>query len=191
MSNWIETSNGNRISKQANICNPQSILIAGMCVVEENCTIDGNVNLLDGSSTTISMGRFCLIESGCLLRPPVFGYNIDKKTGKRFLIHHSLVMSSYILIKSNAKIHCKKMGTRVIVGQNAILSRYCTIGDVVIIEDNVTIPENCHVPSFSKVKRHPDWSNSVSFQPLNGSMRGIIETWCRDHYLGINIDFNI
>ncbi|AAS51924.2 ADR004Wp [Eremothecium gossypii ATCC 10895] len=190
MADWIETSNGNRISKKATITGSQRILIAGSCLIRENCVVEGNVRTLEKSASAISMGRFCMLGRASVVKPAVIGYKTDKNTGKSVSIHCPLVMNSYTLVKPGAQIHCKRMGSRVVVGANSILARCCTIGDVVIIEDDVVVPENCYVPSFSRVRRHSEWPGSIDITPLNDSMRQVIENWCKQEYLGMTPDYD-
>ncbi|AET39520.1 uncharacterized protein Ecym_4480 [Eremothecium cymbalariae DBVPG len=190
MAEWIETSNGNRISKKATVTGPQRILIAGSCLIKEDCIVEGNVRTLEKTASAISMGRFCMLGAACVVKPAIIGYKTDKASGKMVSVHCPLVMNSYTLVKPGAQIHCKRMGSRVVIGANSVLSRCCTIGDVVIIEDNVIVPENAYVPSFSRVKRHSEWPSSIEMTPLNHSMRQVIENWCKQEYLGMTLDFD-
>ncbi|AMD20746.1 HDR003Wp [Eremothecium sinecaudum] len=185
MSEWIETSNGNRISKKAVITGSQRILIAGSCLIKDQCIVEGNVRTLDKSASSISMGRFCMLGTSAVVRPAVIGYKTDKATGKTVSVHCPLVINSYVLVREGAQIHSKSMGSRVVVGANSILSRCCSVGDVVIIEDGVVIPENCVIPSFSRVCQHPEWNGSIITTPLNESMRQVIENMCKREYLGM------
>lgn len=186
-SEWIETSNGNRISKKATIKGSHRILISGMCVIDPECTVDGHVRVLEQNSSTISMGRFCLIGKGAVLRPPVIGYKTDKTTGKKVPVHAPLAMNSYTIVKAGGQIHCKQIGSRVVIGCNAKLGRCSNIGDVVIVDDGVVVPENCQIPSFTRVRKNQEWNDSITLEPLNGSFKSIIESWCKEQYLGISV----
>ncbi|KAM3161988.1 Dynactin subunit 5 [Lachancea thermotolerans] len=185
---WIETSNGNRISKYAEIRGGQRIILSGFCVLSENCKLLGNVAIKNEDDAAISMGLLCIVGKGCVLKPPRIGFKIDNLSGSRVPVHNSLCMGSFILIGSNCEISCKQIGRRIVLGCNVTLSRGCELGDVVIVDKNVKVPEKCKVPSYSRVRRHPVLPGSVSFISLPGSMRKCIEDWCRMEYMGLAVD---
>ncbi|CUS21936.1 LAQU0S04e04236g1_1 [Lachancea quebecensis] len=185
---WIETSNGNRISRYAEIRGGQKITLSGFCVLSENCKLLGNVAIKNGDDPAISMGLLCIVGKDCVLRPPRIGFKTDNYSESKVPVHSSLCMGSFILIGSNCEISCKQIGRRVVLGCNVVLSRGCELGDVIIVDKNVQIPEKCKVPSYSRVQRHPIIPGSVSFTSLPGSMRKCIEEWCRMEYMGLPVD---
>ncbi|SCU94640.1 LAME_0F08350g1_1 [Lachancea meyersii CBS 8951] len=187
---WRETTSGNRLSRHTQIYGGQKIVMSGMCVVAESCKLFGNVQMRDERREAISMGLFCVIDKGCLLKPSQIAVDYDKcgKKPESNALYRTLTMGSFVFIGMNCEVHCHRIGRRVIVGSNCQLSRGCELGDVVVVEPNVTIPEMCKVPSYTRVRQHEKFRGAVQFTPLSGSLRNCIENWCREAYLGLPLD---
>ncbi|CDO93885.1 unnamed protein product [Kluyveromyces dobzhanskii CBS 2104] len=198
---WVETGQGTRISKNASVLGPDKIVLAGHSVISGGCTLEGNVLLVDDENDdkqaqkkssdkyTISMGRFCVLEPGVRVRPPVVGYRkrTDAAVGTKLAIHSDLLVNSYIWIGQNCKVYCKRMGSRVVVGAGTQLNRCCEIGDVVIIDDGLVVPERYKIPSYSRVSRHPRIATSIVVKSLPPTFGPAIEDWCRKRYLGVQL----
>ncbi|SCU84154.1 LAFA_0D08482g1_1 [Lachancea sp. 'fantastica'] len=195
---WRDTKSGNRLSRQAEILGGEKIVMGGMCVVSENCRLLGNVKMQNECKEAISMGTFCIVEQLCLLEPPQVAVKkkvaVKNKDPEGMMsgtsLHKTLTMGSFVLVGRSSEVRCRRIGRRVIVGSCCILSRGCELGDVVIVEPNVTIPESCKVPHFTLVKQHPEFPNSIQFIPLPGSIKKCIENWCKEAYLGISVDMS-
>lgn len=200
---WIETGQGTRISKQANVLGPDKIVLAGQCVISPKCTLEGNVLLMENydksasasakrknhNRYTISVGRYCILEPGVRVKPPVVGYrkSEDDLNSGKVATHSDLLMNSYVWIGQDCKVYCKKLGSRVVLGANTHLNRCCEIGDVVIIDDNLVVPERYKIPSYSRVSRHPDVATSIVVKPLPPMFAPVIENWCQKRYLGVQL----
>lgn len=86
---YIQTQmTGNRVSRKAIVLGSQNIILGGKCIIHSGAIIRGDLRRLPsksngdsstkegGTSTTpatntvvISMGRYCTLGEGCLLRP--------------------------------------------------------------------------------------------------------------------------
>lgn len=152
--------------------------------------LDGEVIVSNDDSYTISMGMFCVMHRNCVIRPPKINHLMRKDSREKAALHTPLLMGSFILIKEGAHISSCKLGRRIIIGENAKLLPRCTLEDSIIIDDGVTVPENIHIPSYTRVRQHPQWSKSISLEPLSASIRTLIESWCKQEYLGININIS-
>ncbi|CEP60383.1 uncharacterized protein LALA0_S01e09494g [Lachancea lanzarotensis] len=187
---WRDTKSGNRLSRLAEIRGGEKIVMGGMCVVSEKCRLVGNVNMQNEKTEAISMGLFCILEELCLLEPPEVackGKDHESVLSK-IVLHKTLTLGSFVLIGHSSEIRCRRIGRRVIVGSGCTLSPGCELGDVVIVEPNVTVPKLCKVPHFTRVQKHPEFKGSVRFIPLPGSLRKSIENWCKEAYWGIPVD---
>ncbi|SCV05985.1 LANO_0H19548g1_1 [Lachancea nothofagi CBS 11611] len=188
---WLKTNSGNRFSKHANIRGRRKIIISGMCVLSEKCTLFGDVAMKKDSDAAISMGLFCLLGVGCILEPPQIGTRLDWPPGNittKTAVYGSLTMGSFVLIRPHCEIRCRQIGRRVVVGRSVVLGRGSEVGDVVIIDANVRVPDRCKIPSFTRVQQHPNFDNAVTFTPLPSSFRKCIENWCKQEYLGLIVD---
>lgn len=185
---WIETSNGNRVSKSSEIRGGQKIILSGFCVLSEHSRLIGNVTLKSEDEAAISMGLFCLIGKDCTLKPPQVGFKLDEVTKAKIPVHGSLIMGSFVSIQPSCNVNCLQIGRRVIIGRGSTLSRGCELGDVVIVDNNINVPEKCKIPSYTRVSQHPIFKKSVVLCPLPGSVRKCIEDWCRQEYLGLSMN---
>lgn len=189
MCEWIETGQGNRISKKAIINGSNKIIIAGHCVISAECIVDGNATILDtekqGNETfSISIGRYCIIENAVTIRPPVIGYKKDRNSEGKIAICRAIQINSFVWIGAECRVDSQLIGSWVVVGRGSALSRCCKIGDVVIIDRDIEIPENYQVPSYSRVSRNTEWPKSIFVQPIPVAMHKVIEDWCIQRYLG-------
>ena len=136
---------------------------------------------------TISMGTYCVLEPCVRLRPPLMGYKKDSDTGSKTPQHCCMVVDSYIWIGQGCRVNCKTLGSRVIIGSNTTLSRACQVGDVVIVDSDLVIPDNYKIPSFSRVSAHPVYTSSIVITPLSATLRNVIEKWCQYRFLGATL----
>ncbi|SCU89034.1 LADA_0E13344g1_1 [Lachancea dasiensis] len=188
---WIQTRSGSRISRRAQIRGQNKVILAGMCVLSDHCTLKGDVPLRSKVAAAISMGEFCIIEKGCWLEPPQIGHKSLKGNVSQeeiTAVHGSLTLGSFVLLRENCKIQCSQIGRSVVVGHNALLSLGCEIGDVVIVDPHVKVPAKSKIPSFSRVRQHARFKDAVELSILPNGFRKCIETWCKFEYLGIPVD---
>jgi dynactin-5 len=60
---------GNKVSRRATIAGPQNIILGGKTIIASNAIIRGDLRRTGtGSAVVISLGRYCLISEGCIMR---------------------------------------------------------------------------------------------------------------------------
>lgn len=81
---YIETDTGNKVARKAVLIGTQHIMLGGKTVIQAEVTIRGDLfrtagsasggssggAAAPGSTTAISIGRYCFLSRGCALRPP-------------------------------------------------------------------------------------------------------------------------
>jgi dynactin-5 len=166
---WIETSSGNRISRDAQIEGSDHILIAGNTTVCANVVLHGNVKVHEGQSS-IQLGKFCYLSSGVTIMPP--------RVSSTF--HKAMKLGSYTSIAPNCSIHASHIGNRVTIGKGCELQNGCIVHDCVIIKPNTCIPEAYAVPPFSLVYQQRD---QLIVETLPESYKKLIELKAKQSYL--------
>ncbi|KAI9837137.1 MAG: hypothetical protein M1837_003133 [Sclerophora amabilis] len=107
-SEYIETDTGNKVSRKSHILGTQNIILGGKTAIQSECTIRGDLHRLvpppsttNTSSSTgarertststsrpqkphstpaVSIGRYCILSPGSLLRPPSKPHRINSAT---------------------------------------------------------------------------------------------------------------
>lgn len=60
---------GNKVSRRATIAGPQNIILGGKTIISSGAIIRGDLRRMDpGHAVVISLGRYCLIGEGCVVR---------------------------------------------------------------------------------------------------------------------------
>jgi carbonic anhydrase/acetyltransferase-like protein (isoleucine patch superfamily) len=60
---------GNKVSRRATIAGPQNIILGGKTIISSGAIIRGDLRRTGtGSAVVISLGRYCLISEGCIMR---------------------------------------------------------------------------------------------------------------------------
>ena len=95
MSDWIETTPENRISKDAQIESLDNIVISGYVTINRNVKISLDSPTPSSSSPILSIGKYCYIYPDVEITP---------STEKMFI-------GSYVIIGSSSKIMAKVSGT--------------------------------------------------------------------------------
>jgi hypothetical protein len=66
---YIETDTGNKVSRRATIAGPQNIILGGKTIIANGAIIRGDLRRTGaGHAVVISIGRYCLIGEGCIIR---------------------------------------------------------------------------------------------------------------------------
>jgi dynactin-5 len=66
---YIETDTGNKVSRRATISGPQNIILGGKTIIANGAIIRGDLRRVGpGHAVVISLGRYCLIGDGCVMR---------------------------------------------------------------------------------------------------------------------------
>ncbi|ETI20186.1 hypothetical protein G647_08220 [Cladophialophora carrionii CBS 160.54] len=169
---YIETETGNKISRRASVLGPRHIILAGKCVIQQDVVIHGDLvrppqpkapptqsdpksssssSTTTASSTTqdqtsIHLGRYVFISPGCTLHPPSRLTTIpsaDPSGGspRQVMTYFMLRISDYVYIGPNTHVRAAEIRSNVWIGAN------CTIGNMVMIKDNVKILDGTVLPA--------------------------------------------
>lgn len=66
---WLDQDTGNKVSRRAIIAGPQNIILGGKTIISNGAIIRGDLRRTgSGHTVVISLGRYCLIGEGCIMR---------------------------------------------------------------------------------------------------------------------------
>ena len=66
---WLPQDTGNKVSRKAIIAGPQNIILGGKTIISNGAIIRGDLRRTgSGHTVVISLGRYCLIGEGCIMR---------------------------------------------------------------------------------------------------------------------------
>ncbi|MCJ1472637.1 hypothetical protein MMC13_001286 [Lambiella insularis] len=138
---YIETDTGNKVSRRALISGTHNIILGGRTVIQADVVLRGDLGrILSASASasqnqvTISIGRYCFISIGTILRPPakihrgVYSY-IPQKLGDNVFVGPGCIVEAAS------------------IGNNVWLGKGAVIGKLVIVKDNVKVLEGAVVPA--------------------------------------------
>jgi len=139
---FIVTSTGNIINRQALIAKPQAVEIPnGKVIVEKNVIIRGDF-------APIQLNKYCYINSDTVLRP---AYAMNKGAF-RFI---PMTMGSHTYVGKNCVIQAAVIGVGCMIEDDCILSKRCILKDFVYVMSGSIIPPDMVCPPFSIVDGSP------------------------------------
>ncbi|KAI9754600.1 MAG: Mannose-6-phosphate isomerase [Chaenotheca gracillima] len=194
-SEYIETDTGNKVSRKAHIHGTQNIILGGKSAIQSDCTLRGDLHRLLPPSTTapsttqsgakpakpqstpaVSMGRYCILCPGSLLRPPSKSHRLAYSipgTGAKDSQPAAPASSSNLapppstspppatgagapgsLAYSYHPLHLSShihMGPETVceaasIGSHVVIGARCVIGKFVIIKDHVRVLDGSVLP---------------------------------------------
>jgi dynactin-5 len=148
---YIQTSTGNKISRQASIVNPNKLEIPS-----------GKVILLPGSkidceNEKIILNKYVFVSENSSLVPS----SITSSTGETKYV--PMTVGSHTFIGRNSKIEAGAIGSGCWIGDNVIIGQRAILKDYVHVESNTIIPSDTCIPPFCCV------SSSFSLDGDNNS----------------------
>lgn len=176
---YIETDNGNRISRKSGIQGSQYIVLGGKSIIEKGAVIRGDLHRPDSNSPIIAIGRYCILDNACNLEPPS---KLSSTSGA--MSRYPMKIGSYSYIGSNTKVQSAQIGSCVYIGSNCQLGSFSIIKDCVVIADNTVVPAMTVVSPFSVVKGDP----GICKEPLPESCEQALELYMRRRYAGIDVE---
>jgi dynactin 5 len=177
---YIETDNGNRISRKSGIQGSQYIVLGGKSIIEHEAVIRGDLHRPDSNSPIVAIGRYCIMDHGCNIEPP---NKISSTTGT--LSRYPMKIGSYCHIGASTKVQSAQIGSCVYVGKNCILGAFSIIKDCVMIADDTVIPPMTVIPPFSVVQGNP---GRICEDGLPETYEEVLELYMRRRYAGIDVD---
>lgn len=160
----METSSGNRISRNSKIVGASNILLLGNCTINDNCSLRSN-----GPTQLIQLGKYSYVGANCVIKP-----------------HTKTRIGSFVIIMDNTIVQSLSIGNMVYIGKNCKLGNNCVIGNNLILSDNIEIPEKMIIPAFSRVRQMEN--GDLDVRDLNNGYKKLIENAARELYLGCEVD---
>lgn len=158
---WIETQNGNRISKLAVITRPDKITIGS------NTTIHDLAELRLDTACPITLGKYCFLDRACIVDP----------------VSHPILIGAYCIIGESTVVLLSTLGSRILIERDCHLGANSVIYDSCFIRANTVVPPRMVIPPFSEVMGVP--GKGFTIKPLNTSYKRLIEAEARSlHVLG-------
>eukprot|EP00118_Oscarella_pearsei_P009227 m.52076 g.52076 ORF g.52076 m.52076 type:complete len:184 (+) comp34180_c0_seq1:27-578(+) len=140
-STYIETTSGNRVSRQSVLCGSQNIILNGKSVIQAECIVRGDL-------ANIKIGRVCVIKRGTVLRPPF-------KKFTKGVAFFPLVVGDHVMIEEDCVVSAANVGSFVHIGKNCVIGRRSILKDCCRIEDNTVVPPETVVLPFSRFAGNP------------------------------------
>lgn len=89
---------GNKVSRRATIAGPQNIILGGKTIISSGAIIRGDLRRTGpGHAIVISLGRYCLIGDGCVIRSVIcsiwIAFVAFREPNVTILTHGTSIMS--------------------------------------------------------------------------------------------------
>jgi dynactin 5 len=133
---YLSTSSGNIISRKSVLFGTQNIHLHGKTIIAKDSIIRGDLSY-------IRIGRYCILDDGCVIRPP------HKRFTKGFHFI-PLNIGNYVYVGKNSVISAAQIGSHVMIGQNCVISPLCILRDCCEIMDGSVLAPGTVVPPFSR-----------------------------------------
>ncbi|KAJ3823502.1 dynactin subunit p25 [Lentinula raphanica] len=178
---FIETDTGNKVSRRATIAGPQNIILGGKTIISSGAIIRGDLRRSGpGHAVVISLGRYCVVGEGCVMRPPY-------KTYRGAFNYYPMKVGDYVHIGAGSVIEAATIGNYVQIGKNCIivsvfllghLGKFTIIKDCARIADNTVVPPNTVIPALSLFAGSP----GRFVEDLPESTQDIVEVHTKQYY---------
>ncbi|KAE8215623.1 hypothetical protein CF327_g1153 [Tilletia walkeri] len=168
ISRYIETQAKNIIAREAVISGSHFIVLGGKCVVHSGAILRadlrrsqvGNNSAVPGGAVSspapgrgergsgstphivISMGRYCTVGEGCVVRPP---YKIYQGN----FSYYPTKLGDHVTVGPNTVLEAQTVGNYVDIGANCVIGRFVNIKDCARILDGTVLAPNTVVPSLT------------------------------------------
>ncbi|KAE9396137.1 hypothetical protein BT96DRAFT_966544 [Gymnopus androsaceus JB14] len=147
---------GNKVSRRATIAGPQNIILGGKTIISSGAIIRGDRRRSGPAhAVIISLGRYCLVGEGCVLRPPYKTYRDHVHIGAGS-IGEAATIGNYVEIGKNC----------VIIAQSYRSPEYCHTCAVVISGSPGHFAENLPESTQDIAEVHTK-QHYARFQPLD------------------------
>ncbi|KDE07652.1 dynactin 5 [Microbotryum lychnidis-dioicae p1A1 Lamole] len=148
-SDYIETDTGNKVSRKCVISGSQNIILGGKTLIQPGVIIRGDLRRAGatGAAVVVSIGKYCVLGEGCILRPPA-------KTYKGIFSYYPMKIGDFVHIGAGSIVEAATIGSGVEIGKN------CIIGSMSIIKDNAKILDNSVVGPGTVIPSLTEWGGS-------------------------------
>ena len=147
---------GNKVSRRATISGPQNIILGGKTIISNGAIIRGDLKRAGpGHAVVISLGRYCLVGEGCVMRCvstrlPWSTLQPSRSSDAR---RDSSSRPPYKTYRGAFNYYPMKVGDFVHIGANTIVEA-ATIGNHVEIGKNCVIVRNFLQPIWFRLESH-------------------------------------
>jgi|EP00505_MAST-04D_sp_SCG-Rhode-Island_P003063 dynactin 5 len=153
---YISTPSGDKISRQSVLCGPQNIHLSGKTLIQHGVVIRGD-------STTIKIGRYCIIEENVTIRPSYKRY----KGGFAFV---PMTIGDNVIIGANSVVEAASIGSNVVVGKNCVIGQRAVLKDCTVVLDGTVCASDTMVPPYMCVKGIPGTLSPVPNPECTGEI---------------------
>lgn len=130
---------GNKVSRRATIAGPQNIILGGKTIISGAAIIRGDLRRTGpGHAVVISLGRYCLISEGCIIRWVTHRSAICRVENERLIALKPLLRPPYKTYRGNFNYYPMKLGDHVHIGAGSVVEA-AAIGNYVEIGKNCII----------------------------------------------------
>ena len=144
---YIVTSTGNIISRQATICKPQTVEIPmGRVIICHDVIIRGDL-------AAVQLNRYVLVEARTVLHPCYT--TIASTAGVKSLKFIAQTIGADTWIGADCVIEAAIIGTGCVIEKNCVLSKRCILKDYVNVLEGSVVPPDMVIPPFSIVAGNP------------------------------------
>ncbi|KAH9174965.1 dynactin subunit p25 [Lactarius sanguifluus] len=169
---FIETDTGNKVSRRATISGPQNIILGGKTIISNGAIIRGDLKRAGpGHAVVISLGRYCLVGEGCVMRPPY-------KTYRGTFNYYPMKIGDFVHIGANtcrgSGYDWQPRGDR----KNCVIGKFTIIKDCAKIADNTIIPPNTVIPALTLFSGSP----GHFIEDLPESTQEVVEARTKSYY---------
>ena len=127
---------GNKVSRRATISGPQNIILGGKTIISNGAIIRGDLKRSGpGHAVVISLGRYCLVGEGCVMRhvssrlprsskaisPCRGAFRPPYKTYRGAFNYYPMKLGDYVHIGANTIVEAATIGNHVEIGKNCVI----------------------------------------------------------------------
>ncbi|OAA56817.1 dynactin subunit 5 [Cordyceps fumosorosea ARSEF 2679] len=151
---YIETDTGNKVARKAVLVGTQNIVLGGKTVIQPDVMIRGDLvrpassSTSNGPNTAVSIGRYCFLARGAVLRPP-------GRLHRGAYAHAPLRLGDHVFVGAGSVVRAASVGSHVHVGAGCSVGEFAIIKDYVRVLDGAVVPPFAVVPGFSVVAGRP------------------------------------
>ncbi|KAJ9082300.1 hypothetical protein DSO57_1005750 [Entomophthora muscae] len=108
------TPTGIRMSRDATIYSPESIVMGGKNIVFEGVVIRGDLRKDKANTTSINMGRYTYLEKNVVIRPPFRLYKSD-------FLYLPIKVGDHVFIGEGTVVNAASISSNVQIGKNCVI----------------------------------------------------------------------
>eukprot|EP00501_MAST-03F_sp_TOSAG23-6_P000456 GSMAST32.ASY1.ANO1.469.1 assembled CDS len=134
-SDYIKTAKENKICRSCTLCGSQNIILHGKTIIKAEVIIRGDL-------AQVRIGRYCIINENCVLRPPY-------KALQRGFAFYPMQIGNNVVFGSGSIVEAASIGANVRIGKRCIIAKRCILKDCCALLDDTVLAPDTVVPPFS------------------------------------------